>query len=173
MLGRGNVFPYSFLELSLERKLSACVAPAAVARLPAASQPRPYLRACSTAPHPAGQPSQHGSPFASPPPLQHRYYGKSLPVLNGNTSDPATFRYLSIEQALTDYVKLIQVGMLRGDLHFNPATGAELAVRAGSMRHEGFGLQEAPHELNRACFRRPVGGISEPGSLLARLCSDI
>lgn len=37
---------------------------------------------------------------------QHRYYGKSVPV---NGSDAAAMRYLTVEQALTDYIQLIQV----------------------------------------------------------------
>lgn len=38
---------------------------------------------------------------------QHRYYGKSQP-LNGSTKSAADFQYLTVEQAVVDYVKLIE-----------------------------------------------------------------
>lgn len=41
--------------------------------------------------------------------LQHRYYGKSIPV---NGSDAAAMQYLTVDAALTDYVRLIQVGSM-------------------------------------------------------------
>ena len=38
---------------------------------------------------------------------EHRYYGKSLPM--GNDSfKPKNVKYLTIDQAMMDYVKLIQ-----------------------------------------------------------------
>ena len=40
-------------------------------------------------------------------PPQHRYYGVSMPA---NGSDAAAMRFLSVDQALSDYVHLIQVG---------------------------------------------------------------
>ncbi len=40
---------------------------------------------------------------------QHRYYGESQP-LPGDAANATRQAFLSIEQALVDYVKLVQVG---------------------------------------------------------------
>lgn len=75
-------------------------------------RPRSAARCCGHALHMlrcapiAAQPLRAPSPTPAPTP-QHRHYGSSIPVPGAPTNATA-HRYLTIEQALTDYIRLIR-----------------------------------------------------------------
>ncbi|GAB4818072.1 hypothetical protein N2152v2_005118 [Parachlorella kessleri] len=67
---------------------------------------------------------------------EHRYYGKSQPV-RGSGWDPVRFRYLSIDQVLTDYVRLIEHVKSQHSIQAAPVVafgGSYGGVLAGYLR---------------------------------------